>query len=413
MNSVVIVSSSSDFYCKLIDDLCPRDRTLLLETLHAVLDKGDTIIYVWSGAELKRNTYRLQGLTQKSNIIKGVSNHIDNLDDKGKYIVAYGKVPTLYLLYFRKICSEYNKTGWLKLHYSDTTSISTDYEQFTYTDLGFPEYIGTIDKKKRYCRFCGRSVYEGAKFVGHSHAISYFLGNKHLFCNEECDQCNHNFGVGIEHQLEQYYRPTRNLVGGRSRNNKPLLTRGENFIYDDNKLLIYDDVPDYIKLNGGSLGNYTLVDKEPVIKADVYRALVKFVIACIPGEYLNKFEKTIQWVNGLLKPKLLPKIYRYEKEVPIDRPILNVYIRKTGKKATPYCVAKFRFLSNLYIYALPYCQPYDVGNSMLDQPLRNFVNKHFMDCDYVVESFNNEDESRIFTHIKIETTPDTEVQIIK
>lgn len=57
--------------------------------------------------------------------------------------------------------------------------------------------IGEFDKKKRVCRFC-RQSYPIVTFKKTAHAISESLGNKLLFCYEECDKCNENFGKSIE-----------------------------------------------------------------------------------------------------------------------------------------------------------------------------------------------------------------------
>lgn len=57
--------------------------------------------------------------------------------------------------------------------------------------------IGEYDRKKRVCRFCGKSI-PNTTFNHKAHALSECLGNKNLICREECDECNTRFSRTIE-----------------------------------------------------------------------------------------------------------------------------------------------------------------------------------------------------------------------
>lgn len=399
---IIFISKVNGLFHKNLKNIDGKVATQIRETLKIVIDENNPMIYIWGTAELKKKVIEIESLTQRYISLNAITKYIDQLVADDKNVIVEGTIPTSYMLYYMTACSQTQNVGWLKLVYNDVTKILKEYDHYLFTDLGFPQYIGEIDKKKRKCRFCGKTMNDGVKFASNAHAISWFIGNDNLYCNEECKDCNINFGKGIESQLERYYRPTRNILSRNSRHNNPLCTTGANFKYEGNKLtLITSDVQLYEKMNERQSVDISLIDDTPVIKADVYRALVKYVISCIPNKYLPFFVKTIQWINRELKPKRLPKIYRYEKCTPIAKPLLNVYIRKRLRKDQPYCVAHLRFLSNVYIYVVPYCQPKDVGNSMLDDPLNRFVAKFFPDYEYVVETFNNEGLSRIFTHVKI------------
>lgn len=58
--------------------------------------------------------------------------------------------------------------------------------------------MGEEDVQKRVCRFCGKSVPD-VKFDKRAHAIQDALGNKLLFCYEECDTCNHDLASVEDH----------------------------------------------------------------------------------------------------------------------------------------------------------------------------------------------------------------------
>ncbi len=66
-------------------------------------------------------------------------------------------------------------------------------------DASTKKTIGEQDKSKRVCRFCNNTR-TNISFNNIAHAISESLGNKKIILNEECDECNSEFGSasGIE-----------------------------------------------------------------------------------------------------------------------------------------------------------------------------------------------------------------------
>ena len=288
------------------------------------------------------------------------------------------------------------------------------YEMLFFADMGYDLYVGEKDKDKRCCRFCGKS---GPNIFGdkkNAHAISYFLGNNAIFCLEECLECNNEFGKGIEQDLMNYYGYYRAAEGRLSRTSKkPLSAIGMNYEQAGNSLKIFADEPmegmpkvgEKIPKEGFLVH---LSNKEPVVLHNVYRVLVKYVIACIPNMYLPEFRVTIDWVKGKKKPRKgsLPPVYRYEKLDNIEKPSLCVYIRKDDKMDMPYCVGEIRFMECLYVFAIPYCKK-DVMKEYLDRPLKKFVSQRFPNIDFTVENFCDYEDKMIINHVKIEGEPNT------
>jgi hypothetical protein len=60
-------------------------------------------------------------------------------------------------------------------------------------DVSTTKSIGEQDKSKRICRFCNNTR-ANVTFKNIAHAISESLGNKKIILNEECDECNAEFG---------------------------------------------------------------------------------------------------------------------------------------------------------------------------------------------------------------------------
>ena len=72
-------------------------------------------------------------------------------------------------------------------------------------------YIGN----KGVCRYCGKNNSQ-VNFKKLAHAIPELLGNKYLFSNDECDDCNSYFDKHLENNLANFLgisRTTSQVVG--------------------------------------------------------------------------------------------------------------------------------------------------------------------------------------------------------
>ena len=63
-----------------------------------------------------------------------------------------------------------------------------------------------MTKDKCHCLFCGKNSAE-VKFTKIAHAVSETIGNKALFSNYECNNCNARFGEFFEDSLGKYLLP--------------------------------------------------------------------------------------------------------------------------------------------------------------------------------------------------------------
>ncbi|MDE0360368.1 MAG: hypothetical protein OXI74_04280 [Rhodospirillaceae bacterium] len=81
------------------------------------------------------------------------------------------------------------------------------------------------DRNNRVCRFCEKSDSEVA-FRLDAHAMPEALGNKSLFTNYECDDCNQFFGCGIENDLGNWSKPSRTFARIAGKNGVPTLKKG-------------------------------------------------------------------------------------------------------------------------------------------------------------------------------------------
>ena len=112
------------------------------------------------------------------------------------------------------------------------------------------------------------------------------MGNDHLFCLEECKDCNERFGGTIEKDLSNYYSYYRASEGRKSRNNNPLTAKGFNFKYESGRMDFYFDKFINILPKPGMPFpkeglRLDLEQEKPVCLHNIYRLLVKFVIQTI------------------------------------------------------------------------------------------------------------------------------------
>lgn len=372
-----------------------------------------------TGAELKEKCEQLSHLTENHLQLKGLFQPLCTVKSDEKVVLLNAQGFPCYDVYcwrfaLAKYAEGYNLCEVYEyIKYWDRASRYPRYDMLYFADLGYEQYFGVWDKSQRVCRFCGKrdEVGSSKSIFGqpkNSHAISYFLGNDHLFCLEECKDCNERFGGTIEKDLSNYYSYYRASEGRKGRNNNPLTAKGFNFEYESGRMDFYFDK--FINVlpkpgmpfpkEGLRLG---LEQEDPVCLHSIYRLLVKFVIACLPNYLLPAFSKTVKWINEEVKPSrfLLPPVYRNEVLPSVDSPVLCVYIRKDDGKDMPYCVGELRFMSNLYVYAVPYCSERDVNFSEMPKVLDSFVKTCYPGIEFTIQNYCDDELKMVVNHVLI------------
>lgn len=416
---LLIVKANADCFKKYLQGLTADAEERLRSSLRILHDpSGCGITDIQTGSHLKAMAAKLSADAelQSCDALKAVWQYINALDDADEVVILDAGRYSNYDI----LC--WNNALWVKkanhnpveayhyMRYDLPQTFFPRYQMLFFADLGFEQYYGEPDKNKRVCRFCNKT---GASIFGdkkNSHAISWFLGNDALFCLEECKICNNTFGRTIENALSSYCQYYRAAEHRKSRNGKPLTAKGFNYEHlADGGLRYYATGPtDNAPKVGERLPEEGLLihlnNKEPVVLHDIYRVLVKYVVACLPNELLPAFQATVKWIRGEKHPSkgTLPPVYRIETLDEAQKPSLCVYIRKDNKKDLPYCVGELRFMENLYVFAVPYCKGLDVMNSYLAEPLSRFVKQRYPDTTFTVENYCDYEQKMIINHVKIE-----------
>lgn len=410
---LIIVRIHKDCFKKYlvgIDDYLEKD---LRQKLH-ILSNPDSYGFsdIQDAKSLKNKISTFIDVSNHFPPLKSVFQFINNLDDTESVVLLDGeKYDNKEIMTWQHALKGYESgknpvdvLHFLKYHYPAT--YYPRHDLYLYADFGYNQFYGEWDKNKRKCRFCHTQSPDIFGDPKDSHAISFSLGNERLFCLEECKSCNVKFGKGIEQHLSNYYEFFRASDKRKSRKGKPLTSKGFNYDYTGGTIRYVATSPnDNITLIGNKIPSegikLQLNSDKPVVLHQCYRALVKYVLSCLPTSLLPAFAATIEWVKGNKKPRrhMLPPVYRYEQLESVQHPSLCVYVRRDDKKDLPYCVGELRFLENLFVFALPYCKGHDVMPSQLSKPLDTFVKKRYPDMAFTIENFCDDEEKMITSHV--------------
>jgi len=218
--------------------------------------------------------------------------------------------------------------------------------------------IGEQDKSKRICRFCNNTR-ANVTFKNVAHAISESLGNKKIILNEECDECNAEFGsaAGIEGSLITFLKFYGVFFGIKGKNGIPKI-KGKNFeLSNEGKIEIKhyaDNDEDLKKDKDLTEAKFRLDTFDNVVMQDIYKTLCKYSLSVIDSSVLNQFENTISWLNSKTTITKLPKVailssYDFFK----THPSLIVYLIQESNTDLPYAVGEFHYTFLTFVFIIP------------------------------------------------------------
>ncbi len=232
------------------------------------------------------------------------------------------------------------------------------YETYSFGYLTDKIYMGEVNPKKRVCRFCQKMGNE--RFKEHSHAIQDGLGNKLLYCNEECDECNHEFEKSVEWHLYKFLEINRtlsNVTGKTSRNHH---LEGYNFnIHPDPKtfrpiVFVKHDQIINDRCRGKITGKIQLYNKGKISHQGLYKALLKIAIDMMPNDKKDHFIETGKWVHGDFEATNLPPVLYGEHTDFFAQPVIDLFFKKeTSPEFSPYCTTVLYIFDAVFLYIVP------------------------------------------------------------
>ena len=248
------------------------------------------------------------------------------------------------------------------------------YETYSYGFLTDKIYVGEEDADKCVCRFCGRT---GKKhFTKKAHAIMDALGNKLLYCYEECDTCNQEFEAQVEKHLFKFLEINRTLANISGKSSKYHHLEGLNFhIHPDSKTLqpiVYVKQEQIIndQYKGKLTGRIYLYNKGEISYYGIYKALVKIALDMIPSSQVVHFKRTGNWVHGDIHDKNLPSFLYGEHHDFFEQPVIDLFFKNEHSPAfSPYCTIILYIFNSVFIYTVPFCDK-DRDYFCYEEPLK-------------------------------------------
>lgn len=265
-------------------------------------------------------------------------------------------------------CLEAEKAGNLGYHrvHNDVFGYYSRFNiLFEYLSFGFDgleHWVGEENMAERICRFCGRRFPE-VEFGNAAHAVQEALGNKLIFCHEECNDCNNrlapiedNFRKLMDFRRVMYHIP-------RKKKGKTPQILGKNFIIppvgdgSPRLYLMEEELPKDVDKSKPFM--YRLELKPTMTNEKMYKALCKMVIDVLPASELSHFRNTTRWINSDcdLVPDALPSLLYVvlpAETIFFKQPLLDVFINNRGHgEQSPYCTAILWIYDIAYMFCLP------------------------------------------------------------
>ncbi len=339
-------------------------------------------------------TFYINKYKEKNPKLNRLKQKLDKIeDDKYFFLSNKSKHTTEEIIFIRQLITVSNHTecdkeraNLFKSHYEKINELFGDilskYEVSAF-DSSIRKFVGEFDRQKRVCRFCNSSVdsEKSVTFDEKSHSIPEALGNKGLVSNEECDECNHRFGKGIEKDLISYLDVYRVFYGISGKNGVPKIkyddmTTMENILkkeiekndlIDTERLTVISS--QNVKFDEESKNlNIQLKSFDKLSEVNIYKALCKMVIGLVDSKELQFLTNTIDWINNIEKKDYeLPKVANLlSNEMYTDVPFLSFYVRKDNDYSIPHIVGEFKFKSLIYVFIIPFSK----------KDNRNFINSN-------------------------------------
>jgi len=229
----------------------------------------------------------------------------------------------------------------------------SSYDVISFGDKEKEEYTGPNDLKACVCRFCRRGYPEVKFKKRNAHAIPEALGNKLIFCNDECPDCNATLSR-IDKELAEYLKYRRSEGGIRNKKSKIIKVYGHNFFYDGSAgklkispLAILEETESeyYVKLEGAEL----------ITHLGIYKALAKIAIDLIPRNLVDEFQSTIDWIKGEFVPQKLPNVFYIYQSSSVSQPLVQLFVRhdETLNLELPRCIVALTLIDLTFLFIVP------------------------------------------------------------
>lgn len=239
------------------------------------------------------------------------------------------------------------------------------------------KYFGHSKYSERKCRFCGES-YPKVKFKDkNAHAIPDSLGNKLLFCYDECMTCNGKLSR-TEKNLIDYLDFRRSEAQIPNKQKKIVTATGHNYIYNGEEKKL--SITPYAIVNENDSEYFIKLESAiPISHLGIFRALAKIAICCTDDEeIIHDYRPLIDFINGNFIPFVTPDVWYVYREQKLKQPKITIYKRKTelGNLECPKCIICVDIIDLTFVYVLPFAFS-DEGKYLTNEASAKFLQAIF------------------------------------
>lgn len=234
-----------------------------------------------------------------------------------------------------------------------------------------------INDPEKKCRFCDKSEPE-VTFKKKAHAIPELIGNKRIFLENECDECNEKFSKLLEDSLGKYLGLWRTMIQIKSKTGVVSYKAPDGISRID------------LKSNGIQIESF---EQEPIVEMDesdktvtikgfrqpyvpiaVFKCFVKMALSVIPYNLLSHFQDTKKWIledSNVVSNYDIQPIFTIASVVPGVKPFgdfsIIVFCRKSDELRVPF-MQMVIFFGNLGYQIIVPCKSkdYQLNNQTLN-----------------------------------------------
>lgn len=200
-------------------------------------------------------------------------------------------------------------------------------------------------------------------FKQKAHTISESLGNKTIITNTECDECNNQFGSGIEKDFANYHQFIRAFYNVQGKAGKAGLGQSNYTVTHqaDNSIKIgitlsKDEIAE-LERHEKSEKNQIMFPLKPgisIMPQNIYKALCKYAIGILPDDILEPLSNTIKWMRGEYMFRVLPNVaYCFPTGFRLKNPRITTFIRHNENGSLPFAIGVVEFTDVAYAFVIP------------------------------------------------------------
>jgi hypothetical protein len=194
------------------------------------------------------------------------------------------------------------------------------------------------------CRFCGRSDAD-VSFQKEAHALPEALGNKSLFSEYECDECNGTFGRTIENDFGNWSKPMRTLMRINGKKGVPTIRKGPKdgwrIEYKNSQLEIkaYESDPIYEVDEKNRQITFTL-RRDAYTPIAVLKTFWKIALTVMSEQDVAEYAHALAWLQVPHAPDAIAEIPVIRTfvpgPIPNDKIAIQLLRRKRDDATVPY-----------------------------------------------------------------------------